>query len=79
MLAGGWRLLMMVLHVFPERDTLFREEHLKYWFGYPDMGPHYDPNNESQVCYCGASMVKMDEDTVAVWHMASYTRDYWKQ
>jgi hypothetical protein len=70
---------MMVLHVFPEKDTEFQEEHLRYWFGFPDMGPHYNPDDPDQVCYCGASLVRLDDNNSAVWHIYPYTRDYWNK
>ncbi len=65
---------MMVLHVFEEDDEESREDHLEFWFGYPEFGPAYDEDSDTQMCYCGAELVVLqrDRDGVIVvssmWH-----------
>jgi hypothetical protein len=64
----------MILHVFEENDPEEQANHLEFWFGYPEFGPHYNVEKMRQVCYCGASLVTMERDnqgnmlTAAIWH-----------
>jgi hypothetical protein len=64
----------MILHVFEETEKLDQDDHLEFWFGYPEFGPNYDEDDDFQMCFCGASLfpIARDEDgniTVAtIWH-----------
>jgi hypothetical protein len=65
---------MMVLHVFEESHRDDRDDHLEFWFGYPEFGPEYDEESDTQLCYCGADLVVMERNefgeitVAAMWH-----------
>jgi hypothetical protein len=68
----------MILHVFEEDDQFEQDDHLEFWFGYPEFGPNYDEEDEWQMCFCGASMFPIERDaddniTVAtIWHKMKF-------
>ena len=76
---------MMVLHVFEEKDQLNQDEHLEFWFGYPELGPAYDEESDTQMCYCGAEMIVMErsrdnEITVAaMWHTMRFDPKFFSE
>lgn len=76
---------MMVLHVFEEKDETNREDHLEFWFGYPEFGPDYDEESDTQFCYCGANMVVMergkhgDITVAAMWHTMKFDPNFFTE
>jgi hypothetical protein len=75
---------MHLLHVFEEPDDQGRADHLDFWLGYPELGPHYDEDDIDQVCYCGGRLVMLKEladdamgrEVGAVWHRMRYDADH---
>lgn len=65
---------MMILHVFEEEHPADQDDHLEYWFGYPEFGPDYNEDDHLQMCFCGASLVPFlsnkdgDIEVATIWH-----------